>query len=120
MRAAVQHAIDAMVERGAKRVTFAPHGLVDSRLLRDRPGRGFVQPLALRWRALRPPAADYRDLNDMIEKSRAEGFGREVKRRILTGAYVALHGYYDAYYPQGPARPAFDCRGFGDRIQTVI
>jgi aspartyl-tRNA(Asn)/glutamyl-tRNA(Gln) amidotransferase subunit A len=45
-------------------------------------------------------AADYRDLNDMIERSRAEGFGSEVKRRILTGAYVLSHGYYDAYYLQ--------------------
>ena len=45
-------------------------------------------------------AKDYRDLNDMIERSRAEGFGPEVKRRILTGAYVLSHGYYDAYYLQ--------------------
>ncbi|WP_269531588.1 Asp-tRNA(Asn)/Glu-tRNA(Gln) amidotransferase subunit GatA [Chitinimonas sp. BJYL2] len=43
-------------------------------------------------------AAEYTDLNDMYEKSRAEGFGAEVKRRILTGAYVLSHGYYDAYY----------------------
>ncbi len=43
-------------------------------------------------------AAEYRDLNDMIGQSRAEGFGAEVKRRILTGAYVLSHGYYDAYY----------------------
>ena len=45
-------------------------------------------------------AMEYRDLNDMIERSRAEGFGSEVKRRILTGAYVLSHGYYDAYYLQ--------------------
>jgi aspartyl-tRNA(Asn)/glutamyl-tRNA(Gln) amidotransferase subunit A len=45
-------------------------------------------------------AAVYDDLNDMIAKSRAEGFGREVQRRILTGAYVLSHGYYDAYYLQ--------------------
>jgi aspartyl-tRNA(Asn)/glutamyl-tRNA(Gln) amidotransferase subunit A len=45
-------------------------------------------------------AMEYRDLNDMIERSRAEGFGAEVKRRILTGAYVLSHGYYDAYYLQ--------------------
>jgi len=45
-------------------------------------------------------AKEYRDLNDMIERSRAEGFGAEVKRRILTGAYVLSHGYYDAYYLQ--------------------
>lgn len=43
-------------------------------------------------------AADYKDLVDMYEKSRAEGFGEEVKRRIMVGAYVLSHGYYDAYY----------------------
>ena len=43
-------------------------------------------------------AKDYTDLADMYEKSRAEGFGAEVKRRILIGAYVLSHGYYDAYY----------------------
>ena len=43
-------------------------------------------------------AADYGDLNDMYCKSRAEGFGSEVKRRILVGTYVLSHGYYDAYY----------------------
>lgn len=45
-------------------------------------------------------AADYKDLNDMYKKSRTEGFGDEVKRRILVGAYVLSHGYYDAYYLQ--------------------
>jgi aspartyl-tRNA(Asn)/glutamyl-tRNA(Gln) amidotransferase subunit A len=43
-------------------------------------------------------AAEYADLNDMYCKSRAEGFGAEVKRRILIGTYVLSHGYYDAYY----------------------
>ena len=42
----------------------------------------------------------YGDLAEMIANSRAEGFGPEVKRRILTGAYVLSHGYYDAYYLQ--------------------
>jgi aspartyl-tRNA(Asn)/glutamyl-tRNA(Gln) amidotransferase subunit A len=36
----------------------------------------------------------------MYARSRAEGFGAEVKRRILTGTYVLSHGYYDAYYLQ--------------------
>ena len=45
-------------------------------------------------------AAEYKDLADMIAKSRDEGFGAEVKRRILVGAYVLSHGYYDAYYLQ--------------------
>lgn len=45
-------------------------------------------------------AKDYGDLVDMYKKTRAEGFGNEVKRRIMTGAYVLSHGYYDAYYLQ--------------------
>ncbi|MHA6832943.1 Asp-tRNA(Asn)/Glu-tRNA(Gln) amidotransferase subunit GatA [Ralstonia pseudosolanacearum] len=45
-------------------------------------------------------AAEYRDLADMYRKTRAEGFGWEVKRRILVGTYVLSHGYYDAYYLQ--------------------
>ncbi|HYD61354.1 MAG TPA: Asp-tRNA(Asn)/Glu-tRNA(Gln) amidotransferase subunit GatA [Noviherbaspirillum sp.] len=45
-------------------------------------------------------AKEYKDLADMYRKSRAEGFGEEVKRRILVGAYVLSHGYYDAYYLQ--------------------
>ena len=42
--------------------------------------------------------AEYTDLMDMYCKSRAEGFGAEVKRRILIGTYVLSAGYYDAYY----------------------
>lgn len=43
-------------------------------------------------------AAEYTDLTDMYCKTRAEGFGAEVKRRILIGTYVLSAGYYDAYY----------------------
>ena len=45
-------------------------------------------------------APEYGNLDDMYMKSRAQGFGAEVKRRILVGAYVLSHGYYDAYYLQ--------------------
>jgi len=45
-------------------------------------------------------AADAVDLADMYRKTRAEGFGPEVKRRILIGTYVLSHGYYDSYYLQ--------------------
>ena len=45
-------------------------------------------------------AKNYTDLVDMYKKTRAEGFGDEVKRRIMIGAYVLSHGYYDAYYLQ--------------------
>ncbi len=43
-------------------------------------------------------APHYDDINDMICKTRSEGFGEEVKRRILLGTYVLSSGYYDAYY----------------------
>jgi aspartyl-tRNA(Asn)/glutamyl-tRNA(Gln) amidotransferase subunit A len=45
-------------------------------------------------------ARQYADLTDMYKKTRAEGFGDEVKRRIMIGTYVLSHGYYDAYYLQ--------------------
>jgi aspartyl-tRNA(Asn)/glutamyl-tRNA(Gln) amidotransferase subunit A len=45
-------------------------------------------------------AVKYADLADMYRKTRAEGFGDEVKRRIMIGTYVLSHGYYDAYYLQ--------------------
>ena len=45
-------------------------------------------------------AKDYKDLADMYRKTRSEGFGPEVRRRIMIGTYVLSHGYYDAYYLQ--------------------
>lgn len=43
---------------------------------------------------------EYSDLVDMYTKTRSEGFGEEVKRRIMIGAYALSSGYYDAYYSQ--------------------
>jgi aspartyl-tRNA(Asn)/glutamyl-tRNA(Gln) amidotransferase subunit A len=43
-------------------------------------------------------APEYRDLEELYSRTRAQGFGAEVKRRILIGTYVLSHGYYDAYY----------------------
>ncbi len=45
-------------------------------------------------------AKNHTDLQDMYRKTRSEGFGEEVQRRILVGTYVLSHGYYDAYYIQ--------------------
>jgi aspartyl-tRNA(Asn)/glutamyl-tRNA(Gln) amidotransferase subunit A len=45
-------------------------------------------------------STSYHDLTEMYQKTRAEGFGDEVKRRIMIGTFVLSHGYYDAYYLQ--------------------
>ena len=45
-------------------------------------------------------AQNFKDLDEMYRKTRNEGFGEEVKKRIMIGTYVLSHGYYDAYYLQ--------------------
>ena len=45
-------------------------------------------------------AKEFKDLDEMYRKTRTEGFGQEVKKRIMIGTYVLSHGYYDAYYLQ--------------------
>ncbi len=62
-------------------------------------------------------AAEYRDLADMYRKTRAEGFGWEVKRRILVGTYVLSHGYYDAYYLQAQKIRRIIARDFQNAFQ---
>lgn len=49
-------------------------------------------------------AADIKNLEELYVRSRTEGFGQEVKRRIMLGAYVLSSGYYDAYYRKPPRR----------------
>jgi aspartyl-tRNA(Asn)/glutamyl-tRNA(Gln) amidotransferase subunit A len=68
-------------------------------------------------------ARQYSDLADMYRKTRAEGFGAEVKRRILTGTYVLSHGYYDAYYlkaQQVRRRIAEDFRRAYEKCDVVM
>ena len=57
-------------------------------------------------------AKDAGDIADLYEKSRAEGFGLEVKRRILIGTYVLSAGYYDAYYTRAQKVRALILRDF--------
>ncbi|HTR16978.1 MAG TPA: Asp-tRNA(Asn)/Glu-tRNA(Gln) amidotransferase subunit GatA [Acetobacteraceae bacterium] len=59
------------------------------------------------------------DLNDLYERSRAAGFGAEVKRRILIGTYVLSHGYYDAYYLKAQKVRALILRDFTDAFTQV-
>jgi aspartyl-tRNA(Asn)/glutamyl-tRNA(Gln) amidotransferase subunit A len=62
-------------------------------------------------------APEYDDLVDMYCKSRAQGFGAEVKRRILVGTYVLSHGYYDAYYLQAQRVRRLIARDFVEAFQ---
>ena len=62
-------------------------------------------------------AKEFSDLIDMYCRTRAEGFGREVKQRILVGTYVLSHGYYDAYYVQAQKVRRLIAREFADAFQ---
>ncbi len=62
-------------------------------------------------------APEYTDLADMYEKSRAQGFGAEVKRRIMIGTYVLSHGYYDAYYLQAQKIRRLIAQDFADAFK---
>jgi aspartyl-tRNA(Asn)/glutamyl-tRNA(Gln) amidotransferase subunit A len=64
-------------------------------------------------------AKEYGDLLDMYCRSRAEGFGKEVKGRILVGTYVLSHGYYDAYYLQAQKIRRLIARDFEDVFKKV-
>jgi aspartyl-tRNA(Asn)/glutamyl-tRNA(Gln) amidotransferase subunit A len=62
-------------------------------------------------------AERYTDLMDMYRKTRAEGFGAEVKRRILIGTYVLSHGYYDSYYLQAQRIRRLIARDFAEAFR---
>ena len=62
-------------------------------------------------------APEYSDLIDLYKKTRAQGFGAEVKRRILIGTYVLSHGYYDAYYIQAQKVRRLIARDFAEAFK---
>ena len=64
-------------------------------------------------------AADPADLKDLYRRSRAEGFGEEVRRRIMVGTYVLSHGYYDAYYLQAQKLRRLIADDFAAAFETV-
>ena len=80
----------------ARRAAARP--LRPERLLRARAGRGVVEPRPLRRRALRPARRRRRPARRCTRSTRHDGFGAEVKRRIMLGTYALSSGYYDAYY----------------------
>jgi aspartyl-tRNA(Asn)/glutamyl-tRNA(Gln) amidotransferase subunit A len=68
-------------------------------------------------------ASGYRDLADMYAKTRAQGFGAEVRRRIMIGTYVLSHGYYDAYYLQAQRLRRLIARDFAvafERCDLIV
>jgi aspartyl-tRNA(Asn)/glutamyl-tRNA(Gln) amidotransferase subunit A len=64
-------------------------------------------------------AADSGSLGAMYRNTRGEGFGAEVKRRIMLGTYVLSHGYYDAYYLKAQKVRALIARDFTNAFQKV-
>ena len=58
-------------------------------------------------------------IDDMYEKTRAEGFGEEVKRRMIIGTYVLSHGYYDAYYKKAQKIRTLIARDFSSAFENV-
>jgi aspartyl-tRNA(Asn)/glutamyl-tRNA(Gln) amidotransferase subunit A len=62
---------------------------------------------------------DPRDLQDLYRRSRGEGFGAEVKRRIMTGTYVLSAGYYDAYYLKAQKVRQLIAKDFRDAFEEV-
>src|SRR5579862_4775330 len=64
-------------------------------------------------------SADSETLAGMYQNTRGEGFGAEVKRRIMLGTYVLSHGYYDAYYLKAQKVRALIARDFSTAFQSV-
>ena len=64
-------------------------------------------------------ADDFSDITSMYEKTRAEGFGAEVQRRVLIGTYVLSAGYYDAYYLRAQRVRKLIANEFGEAFKSV-
>lgn len=116
-----QKAIDIMREAGAEIIDISlPHSKYSL------PTYYIIQPAEASANLARYDGVRYgyraegaKSLNEMYEKTRAEGFGDEVKRRILMGTYVLSAGYYDAYYSKALKVRKLICQDFSDAYQKV-
>lgn len=63
-------------------------------------------------------SADAHNLREVYFKSRSEGFGMEVKKRIMLGNFVLSSGYFDAYYKKALQAKGLICQSFGDAFET--
>ncbi|MFL5394734.1 MAG: Asp-tRNA(Asn)/Glu-tRNA(Gln) amidotransferase subunit GatA [Myxococcales bacterium] len=122
----VRSAIDALERDGAKVVPISlpnsPHAIAAYYIVATAEASSNLA----RYDGIRygPRAAGQRSLVDLYERTRAEGFGAEVKRRILLGTYALSAGYYDAYYLRAQKvraliRRDFD-RAFAGGVDAVV
>mgnify|MGYP000004781532 FL=1 len=63
---------------------------------------------------------EYEGLHNMYKKTRSEGFGAEVKRRIMLGSFVLSSGYYDAYYLKALRTKALIKKAFDEAFENTI
>ncbi len=88
-------------------------------VLRHRHVRGVVEPRAVRRRPLRPIRRLRRQLERAFARAREEGFGSEVKRRILLGTYALSAGYHDKYYAKAQDARAWVKQDFDEAFEDV-
>jgi aspartyl-tRNA(Asn)/glutamyl-tRNA(Gln) amidotransferase subunit A len=121
--------IEALWEKGRAWMEAAGAQLVDVSLPHTRyalPGYYIINPAEASSNLARYDAVRYglrvpgRDVTEMYEKTRADGFGKEVRRRVLIGTYVLSAGYYDAYYVRAQKVRTLIKKDFEDCFATGI
>ena len=120
--AAVEAALVEFEKLGAQRVDVSlPNtGLSMPAYYVIAPAEASQQPVALRRRALRPSRPRNMPIcSTCTRRAAPQGFGAEVKRRILIGTYVLSHGYYDAYYLQAQKIRRLIADDFAAALQAV-
>ena len=116
---AVARELGATVERVS--LPHADYGLSAYYVLA--PAEASLEPRALRRRALRPAPRRPTTCSTMYTKTRHDGFGAEVKRRVLIGTYALSSGYYDAYYGRAQrvrTKIADDFHAAFERVDFVV